>query len=94
MGTRLDQMVRIYGVGTLLAAATLDGYSRQVLNDGVQETLRTKTREINALSKEEQKIYSGKIDAEALNNKTQGILSRYKKAADEHQRRADLYAKI
>lgn len=41
-------MVRTYGLGTVTAAATLDGYRRQVLSDVNQQTLNTITRERNA----------------------------------------------
>jgi len=75
------ELVKKYGIGTVLGAATLDGYRRTIINDRNNNVLNKINEAQSALQESERLAYEAKIleHAEAKNIAT---LDRYKNSAD------------
>ncbi len=84
--TELDKK---YGIGTVLGAATLDGYRRNIINDRNNNVLNTIRKQQEALDETQRKAYEAKIEEQTNEAKNKAILDRYKNSADEYQKASD-----
>ena len=84
-------LLKKYGLGMILGAATIDGYRRQIINERKNYILDEIQKERNSLS-ENIKMEYDKIIEETFNNtKNKAAISRYNEAADEYQKASEKY---
>lgn len=85
------ELVKKYGVGMIIGAATLDGYRRQILNDKTNNLLDAITKEAASLEEDKKLEYLKQI--EEMRNKTvyKAALGRWMEAADKHNKAMDNY---
>nr|BAM29334.1 hypothetical protein [Lentinula edodes] len=84
-------LAKKYGVGSVLAAATLDGYRRTVLNDRINKEHETIRKKKNELSESNKIEYDKIIEEESKKTKTEDTFGRYIEAADDHKKAVDNY---
>ena len=84
-------LVKKYGIGLILGAATLDGYRRQVLNDKKNNILEEIQKQRNSLSEGRKVEYDKAIEEMSNNTKNKAAILRYNEAADEHKKAVDKY---
>jgi len=84
-------LVKRHGLGMVLAAATLDGYRRQYLNDKADNMLELIKKERESKTEDIKAGYDKILEENIKNTKTQAALSRYQEAADEHQKAVERY---
>lgn len=84
-------LVKKYGLGMILGAATLDGYRRQVINDRKNNILEEIQKHRESHSETIKAEYDKIIEDNFKNTKTKATLSRYQEAADEHKKAVDKY---
>jgi hypothetical protein len=85
------ELVKKYGLGMILGAATLDGYRRQVINDQSSNILEEIKKERNYKSQEIKKEYDIIIEENFNNTKNKCAITSFKEAADEHKKDVDKY---
>jgi hypothetical protein len=85
------ELVKRYGVGMILGAATLDGYRRQVVNDKNNNTLDQINKERASLSKDRQTEFDKYVEQSLENTKNKAAFTRYNESADEHSKSVDRY---
>ncbi len=83
------ELVKNYGIGTVLGAATLDGYRRNIINDRNNNVLNTIRKQQEALDETQRKAYEAKIEEQINEAKNKAILDRYNNSADEYQKASD-----
>src|ERR1700730_5937599 len=84
-------LVKRYGIGIVLGAATLDGYRRQLMNERANNILEVIQKERNSLSEERQKVYDTVIENVSKETRNKDVIGRYKEVADELQKSIDKY---
>lgn len=84
-------LVKRHGLGMVLAAATLDGYRRQYLNDKANNMLELIKKERESKTEDIKAGYDKILEENIKNTKSQAALSRYQEAADEHQKAVERY---
>ncbi len=84
-------IVKKYGVGLVLATATLDGYRRQVMNDYADKAPEKIQAKFEGESEQSKREYAQKVEETLQNTKNQAAMGRYTEAADEHKKCADRY---
>jgi hypothetical protein len=84
-------LVKKYGLGMILGAATLDGYRRQIINERKNNILELIQKERNSLSEDIKVEYDKVIEDISNNTKSKAVIGRYKEAADEHKKAVDIY---
>jgi predicted PurR-regulated permease PerM len=84
-------LVKRYGIGIVLGAATLDGYRRQLMNERANNILEVIQKERNSLSEERQKVYDTVIENVSKETRNKAVIGRYKEVADELQKSIDKY---
>ena len=84
-------LVKKYGIGLILGAASLDGYRRQVLNDRKNNILEEIQKQRNSLSEDRKVEYDKVIEEMSNNTKNKAAILRYNEAADEHKKAVDEY---
>jgi hypothetical protein len=77
----------------VVGAATLDGYSRQLLNDKTNNELEQIEIENNKLEEEGKAAYNNRVSELAGESKNKATMAKYPEAADEFQKEADSYSK-
>lgn len=87
------ELVKKYGVGTVLGAASLDGYRRSVFNDRNNKILDKITEAESKLQEAERLAYQRLITEQAAEAKNVAILDKYKESADEYQKTSADYSK-
>src|SRR5947207_15831669 len=87
-------LVKKYGLGMILGAATLDGYRRQIINERKNNILEEIQKERNSLSEDRKIEYDKLIDDMNKNTENTGVIARYKEAANEDKKAADNYTAI
>jgi|SRR5271168_357890 len=85
------ELVKKYGLGLILGAATMDGYRRQVVNDRKNNILEEIQKERNSLSEDTKTAYDKIIEESFNNTKNKAAILRYNEAADEHKKAVDKY---
>lgn len=83
------ELVKKYGLGLILGAATMDGYSRQLVNDRKNNILEEIKKQINSLSEDTKAAYDKIIEESFNNTKNKAAILRYNEAADEHKKAVD-----
>jgi hypothetical protein len=84
-------LVKKYGLGLILGAATLDGYRRQVINDRKNNILEVIEKERESNTEITKLEYDKAIEEKFKNTQNKAAISRYQEAADEHQKAVDKY---
>jgi ABC-type antimicrobial peptide transport system permease subunit len=84
-------LVKKYGLGLIVSAATLDGYRRQLVNDRRNNILDEIQKQRNSLSEDTKAAYDKIIEESFNNTKNKGAILRYNEAADEHKKAVDNY---
>ena len=84
-------LVKKYGLGIILGAATLDGYRRQVINDRKNNILEEIQKQRNSLSEDIRVAYDKTIEDLSNKIKNKAAILRYSEAADEHKIALDKY---
>jgi len=84
-------LVKRYGLGIILSAATLDGYRRQVLSDRENTILDAIKKEKESNTEAMKVEYDKIIEENIKNTKNKAAISRYQEAADEHRKAVDKY---
>lgn len=82
-------LVKRYGIGLVLGAATLEGYRRQVVNDKNKSILDKIRNERDELSKSHKEQYDKIIAEEFEKSKNQAAMSRYQESADNLKKAVD-----
>nr|YP_010160548.1 hypothetical protein K4Y30_mgp20 [Gymnopilus junonius]QRH17734.1 hypothetical protein [Gymnopilus junonius] len=85
------ELVKKYGLGMILSAATLDGYRRQVINDRNNNVLEEINKQRNELSSERRAAYDKAIENMSQNDKNKSAMLRYNDAAEEHKQTVEKY---
>jgi hypothetical protein len=85
------ELVKKYGLGLILGAATMDGYRRQIVNDRKNNILEEIKKERNSLSEDTKAAYDKIIEESFNNTKNKAAILRYNEAADEHKKAVDKY---
>lgn len=85
------ELVKKYGLGLVLGAATLDGYRRTVLNDRNNKVLDKIIEAQSNLQESERTAYNSKIIEQAKEAKNKASLDNYKTQADEYQKSVNEY---
>ena len=85
------ELVKKYGLGLILGAATTDGYRRQLLNDRKNNILEEIQKQRNSLSEYTKAAYDKIIEESFNNTKNKAAIFRYNEAADEHKKAVDKY---
>lgn len=86
-----NELVKKYGLGMMLGAATLDGYRRQVLNDKSNNMLEVIKKEREANTETIKVEYDRLIEDKINVTQTKAAIIRYQEAADEHQKAVNKY---
>jgi hypothetical protein len=84
-------LIKKYGLGMILGAATLDGYRRQVLNDKKNKILDEIKKERDSLSESRKIEYDKWVEEMSNNTNSKATMMRYKEAADEYKKDADKF---
>jgi hypothetical protein len=84
-------LVKKYGIGIILGAASLDGYRRQIINDRRNNILEEIQKQRNSLSEDRRLAYDKAIEEMSNNTKNKASILRYTEAADEHKKAIDKY---
>lgn len=82
-------LVKRYGIGLVLGAATWDGYRRQVVNDKNNSILDKIRNERDELSKSHKEQYDKNFAEEFEKSKNQAAMSRYQESSDNHKKAVD-----
>lgn len=85
------ELVKKYGIGIVLGAATLDGYRRAVINDRNNNVLNKIIEEQSKLQESERLAYQQRIEEQAAEAQNKATLDRFKTAADDHQKSTNDY---
>jgi hypothetical protein len=85
------EVVKKYGIGTVLGAATLDGYRRAVINDRNNNVLNKIDEAQSTLQESERLAYQQRIEEQAAEAPNKATLDRFKTAADDHQKSTNDY---
>ena len=91
MNNLFKDLVKKYGLGIILGAASLDGYRRQIINDRKNNILEEIQKQRNSLSEDRRVAYDKAIEEMANNTKNKAAICRYSEAADEHKKAVDNY---
>ena len=98
MSNYFKEFFKRHGLNTILGIAALDGYRRQVLNDGKTNLLEgikkerdSLSQERNSLSEYRQAAYDKSMEDMANNTKNKAANLRYSEAAEEHKQAVDNY---
>ena len=91
MNNLFKELVKKYGLGVILGAATLDGYRRQIINDRKNNILEEIQKQRNSLSEDKRLAYDKSIDEMSNITKNKAAICRYNEAADEHKKAVDKY---
>jgi hypothetical protein len=84
-------LVKKYGLGMILGAATLDGYRRQVINDRTNNTLDIIQKEREIISEASKAEFDKSILGHLNYTKSQAALGRCQEAADDHKKAVERY---
>jgi hypothetical protein len=84
-------LVKKYGLGLILGAATMDGYRRQIVNDRKSNILDEIQKQRNSLSEDTKAAYDKIIEESFNNTKNKAAILRYNEAADEYKKAVDKY---
>lgn len=85
------ELVKRYGLGSILGLTTLDGYRRQILNDRNNNILEEIQKERESLSFFRKVEYDKVIEEMANNTKNKATILRYTEAAFKHKTAVDKY---
>jgi len=91
MNNLIKDLVKKYGLGIILGAASLDGYRRQIINDRNSNILEEIQKQRNSLSEDRRLAYDKAIEDICNSTKNKAAICRYSEAADEHKRTVDKY---
>jgi len=85
------ELVKKYGLGLIIGAATMDGYRRQIVNDRKNNILEEIQKQRNSLSEDTKAAYDKIIEESFNNTKNKAAIFIYNEAADEHKKAVDKY---
>ena len=90
----VQKLVKKYGPGLILGAATLDGYRRQLINDSgtaTNDRLNQLEAQKQSLSNEEREFYDKTVEILFKDTKNKAAISNFSECANEHKTNVDRY---
>lgn len=87
----IKDLIKKYGLGFVMGAATFDGYKKQVVSDRKNNILDKNAEERYSLPEGERLLYDNKINEEINKSNNQAAFGRYTESADDHKKYFDRY---
>ena len=91
MNSLFKELVKKYGLGLILGAATLVGYRRLLINDSRNNLLEEIKKQRDSLSEDRKVAYDKSIEEMSNETKNKAAILIYNEAADEHKQAVDKY---